>query len=147
MKTYLYILITFVLLGCSSDDDQNNTPQNQFENIQTDVQEGSWKISSFTDAGEDDTFTFESYVFEFSGEGIVIASTDLLSATGNWDYIGIDENESAEIFQLNFAGSNPEEPFDRLTENWKIVVASSTTIQLAYETVDVNKTLIFLKIQ
>lgn len=148
MKTYLYILIAFFMLGCSSDDDTNDdTQQNQFENIETDVQEGSWEISAFTNAGEDDTFTFESYVFDFLGDGTVIAGTDLLSATGSWEYMGLNENESAEIFQLSFAGSNPPEPFDRLTENWQIVAASSTSIQLVYDTVDINKTLTFTKVE
>tara|TARA_R110000850_G_scaffold182360_1_gene307774 strand:+ start:25576 stop:25983 length:408 start_codon:yes stop_codon:yes gene_type:complete len=135
------------MLGCSSDDDNNDPTQNQFENIEADVQEGLWEISAFINAGEDDTFTFESYVFDFSGDGTVIASTDLLSATGTWEYMGLNENESAEIFQLSFAGSNPPEPFDRLTENWEIVAASSTTLQLVYETVDVNKTLTFTKVE
>ncbi len=144
MKNYLYILVALLIMGCSSDDD-NATPQNQFQNIETQVIAGSWEIAAFTNAGEDDTFTFESYVFDFSVAGTVIASSDLLSATGSWDYMGLDENESTEIFQLSFAGSNPQEPFDRLSENWEIVAASSTTIQLVYETVDVNKALTFTK--
>lgn len=146
MKNFFYILVTLFIMGCSSDDD--NAPlQNQFQNIETEVIAGFWEISAFTNAGEDDTFTFESYVFDFSGDGTVIASSDLLSAVGSWDYMGLDENESTEIFQLSFAGSNPQEPFARLSENWEIVATSSTTIQLVYETVDVNKALLFTKMQ
>ncbi len=141
MKNYFYLLFALLMMSCSSDDD---TAQNQFQNIETDLQEGSWEISTYTNAGEDETFVFESYVFDFI-DGTVIASTDLFSATGSWDYLGSDENGSTEIFQINFTGSNPEEPYDRLTENWEIVAASSISIQLVYETVDVNKSLTFTK--
>lgn len=140
MKTFLYITLALFILSCSPDDDADSL-QNQFQNIETDIVEGTWKISAFINDGEDDTFTFESYVFDFFSEGTVIATTDLLSATGGWGYLGYVENESAEIFLLSFAGSNPTEPFDRLTENWEIVAASSTSLQLVYETVDMNKSL------
>lgn len=141
MKNYLYILVALLIMSCSSDDD---TPQNQFQNIETDLEQGSWEINTYTNAGEDETFVFESYVFDFT-DGTVIATTDLFSATGSWDYMGVDENQTTEIFKLSFAGSNPEEPFDRLTENWEIIAASPTSIQLVYETVDVNKSLMFTK--
>lgn len=149
MKSFLIVFTLLFAVACSSDDDSNNSDDsqdlNQFDSIVTDLPEGTWEIESFINQENDNTIVFETYVFDFNEDGTVAAVTDLLSAAGAWSYTG-RLNSDIEYFNLSFTNSNPTEPFDQLTENWEIVSATSTRLEVKVDEVDVMKTLVLTKI-
>ena len=125
MKTSIFAFLTLFLVSCSSDDDSNNSNDDQFANIVTLLPQGNWRVSSFIEGENDQTQTFESFVFEFEESGTVTATNDIFSETGNWNYES--SSSSDEKLNLDFGETNP---FDELTEDWRITTANSTTISL-----------------
>lgn len=147
MKQILIACTLLLFISCSKDDNGNSTDDmndsNQFAQLETDIQNGLWEVSSFIDRGEDKTFDYEGYEFEFQADGVVIGQTDLFSETGTWDYDNSNISDNGELLKLQFNGT---EPFPDLSEDWEIVAASTTSFSLEFDTIDVNKTLQFTKL-
>ncbi len=128
MKTVFFAFLTLLFVSCSSDDDSNNNNDDQFANIVNLLPQGTWRVSSFIDDGNNQTEAFESFTFEFNENGQVIATNDVLSEIGSWSYDSSDDSsDDDEKLNLIFPTNSF---FDELTEDWRITTANSTTISL-----------------
>lgn len=119
---------------CSSDDDSSSNNSNvnvqELINISTD---GTWRVTSFVEEGNDETNHFNNFTFTFNADGTITAVNDPQIITGMWsisnDSSSDDDSSSDEDFVIFFnvdASSN----FEDLNDDWDIVTYSNTRIEL-----------------
>jgi hypothetical protein len=127
LKSILPIALFLVTLtSCNKSKTQNN--------IQDDIQQGTWVVSSYLDNGNDETTDFTSFRFTFNQDGS-LQVMDLLSSstnqfTGQWsisDSNSSDDSIDDLDFNITFNVGNK---LDDLTDDWDIVSQSGTEIKL-----------------
>jgi hypothetical protein len=115
---------------CSSDDDSSSSDPTPIINTAT---QGTWKVTSYTDSGNDETNHFTGYNFTFAAANVLTATNGTNTYTGTWSVTSDDSNDdnpSSDIdFNIGFA--SPAD-FAELTEDWNIVSYSSNTISLIH---------------
>jgi hypothetical protein len=116
---------------CSSDDD-DTSPTDPTPVINT-VTQGTWRVTSFVDSGNDETNHFTGYNFTFGASNVLTATNGVNTYTGTWSVTADDDSDDNPGGDLDFniAFANPAE-FNDLTEDWNIVTYSSTTIALVH---------------
>ena len=136
----LLTMLGFSLMSstCSNDDDGGSPNDNsqQIAQIQTTVESGSWRITTFIDSGQNETADFNGYEFLFNSDGSLIASNGTNTLNGNWS-ITNDSNSSDDDgggnndldFSINFPVPETNR-FNDLNDDWDIVTTSSTKIEL-----------------
>ncbi len=122
-------LFLFLGVGCTSDDydDSSSTAQNQLE---SQVQDGTWRITKFIDSDKDETNDFAGYNFTFLSSGVLNADNGVNQYDGTWSitYGDSDDYGQDELdFNINFNLTND---FEDLNDDWDIISRSSTRIQL-----------------
>ncbi len=132
MKTKLssfFLLLSFIfsmgLVSCKKNKQDDKTK----EEIQSNIQSGSWKISYFEDSGDDHTMNFANYNFVF-GSSSVTASNGATTISGTWSITDSNSNDDSPgdlHFNLFFSGNAN---FEELNDDWEIVSQSSTKIEL-----------------
>ena len=136
LKLIPLLLCTVVLMiasGCSSSDD-NSTPATPVINI---VKNGSWKVTSFIDSGNDETAHFTGYSFTFAAPNVLRATNGTATHTGVWSVTRDDSDDDDSIsddldFNILFNSLSLPADFSELNEDWEIVSYSSTTISLIH---------------
>ncbi len=122
------LLIAVVLYSCSEDDSPNNeNTQNQIEN---NVQSGTWRITNFIDSGTNETNDFIGYDFTFSSSGVMNANNGTNNYDGTWsitDSNSSDDSQDNLDFNINFNLTND---FEDLNDDWDFISNSSTKIEL-----------------
>ncbi|UPT71398.1 MAG: hypothetical protein M0D53_03120 [Flavobacterium sp. JAD_PAG50586_2] len=115
---------------CSSDDDSSSSDPTPIINTAT---QGTWKVTSYTDSGNDETNHFTGYNFTFAAANVLTAANGTNTYTGTWSVTSDDSNDdnpSSDIdFNIGFA--SPAD-FADITEDWNIVSYSSNTISLIH---------------
>jgi hypothetical protein len=105
------------------------------------VTSGSWRVSLFTDSGNNETTDFAGYAFSFSGGGTLTAVKNGVSQNGTWSV-----SSSSNKFNIDLgAKTDSNKPLGELTDDWKILSASSTEIRLADDNASSNEFLTFTK--
>ena len=121
-------MLTLSFVSCSKNDNPpNNFTQNQ---IQTNIQIGSWRITKFIDSGVDETNNFTGYNFTFGNTGILNASNGINNYSGTWSITDSNSNDDSLgdlDFNINFNLTNN---FADLIDAWDFVSQSSTKIEL-----------------
>lgn len=115
---------------CSSDDDSSSSDPTPIINTAT---EGTWKVTSYRDSGNDETNHFTGYNFTFAAANVLTATNGTNTYTGTWSVTSDDSNDdnpSSDI-DFNIAFASPAD-FAELTEDWNIVSYSSNTISLTH---------------
>jgi len=114
--------------SCTKEDDP---PGDDILNqIQSDVQNGTWRIASFIDSGEDETHHFAGFNFAFNGSGVLNASNGTITYDGTWsisDSNSGDDSQDEIDFNIYFNLSNE---FEDLNDDWDLVSRSDTKIEL-----------------
>jgi len=133
-KQFLYRSILFLgvfifITSCSSDDDDtsNTTTQNQLQN---NVQSGTWRITNFIDSGTDETYHFTGYQFTFNSSGVLTADNGSVSYDGIWSITNSSSssNSNSDLdFNIYFNLTND---FEELNDDWDILSQSTTKIEL-----------------
>jgi len=98
--------------------------------IQTNVQSGTWRISSFIDSGNDETNHFVGYNFTFNETGILNANNGTNNYDGTWSITDSNSNDDSQDdldFNINF--SSPTDFVD-LNDDWDFISQASTKIEL-----------------
>lgn len=126
MKKILILITAIVFAACSSDDDSGDANTNEFEQIETTLPQGEWKISTLIDGESDHTADFQSFIFTFKADGTVTAQNDLFTENGTWTYD--NSSSSSEELVLQFSETNP---FDKINDDWDIVSISNSKIELS----------------
>lgn len=142
MKTpnFIYGLIVMFSLSllsgtCSSDDDDGpstNDNSAQIQQIQTQAQSGTWRITSYIDSGQDETTDFTGYNFTFESNGTLTATNVTNNQTGSWSVTDSNSNDdSPDDIDFNISFNVPDtSDFDDLNDDWDIVSHTDTRIQL-----------------
>ena len=137
------ILKSIALMACLSlfsfqcDEDDVNPNDNSLKKaaIELNMQDGTWRISSYVDSGQNETSDFAGYIFAFSSTGALIASNGAMTKQGIWSVnddnsSDDDSNDDNDIdFNIVFDVAETDD-FDDLNDDWDIVSHSSTQLQL-----------------
>lgn len=95
---------------------------------------GSWKITVFSENGNDKTSHFSGYNFTFGSDNYLIADNGTNSYAGIWsvttDDSSDDDHPSGDI-DFNILFSVPDS-FTGLNEDWHIVHRTSTKLSLEH---------------
>ncbi len=105
-----------LLSACTRNLDNNNT-----SNIAT---AGTWRVTLFTDSGNDETSDFAGYSFSFGNNGTLTATKNGTSQNGTW-------STSSGRFIINLGPKvDTNKPLGELTDDWKIISTSDAEIKL-----------------
>jgi len=119
MKKPLSISILVLVMAVSScKKDDNSSPA-----INSTVQEGKWKITLYSDNGNDEKDHYTNFEFQFNPDGTLTAVKTGSTVNGTWSN-GNDDSQQKLV--LNF--TTP--PFDELNDDWHILEQNSSLIKL-----------------
>jgi hypothetical protein len=130
LKIWIYasLFLALSLTACNGDDDDEIITIQ--DNIESNVESGTWRISKFIDSGDDETNDFAGYVFTFESNGVLNATNGVNSYDGTWSITDSNSNDDSEDdldFNINF---NLMNEFEDLNDDWDIISQSSTKIEL-----------------
>ena len=117
-NTELQAGIENVIDDCN-DDGSGNTSLSDI------IVNGTWRISSFIDDGEDETDNFNGYNFTFLSNGNAVAIKNTITINGLWSNY-IDDGYSK--LDLSFDDNLLEE----LEEDWRILENNNSLIKLRH---------------
>lgn len=121
MKKILFLLIPISIFFVACDSRSNST-----DNTNQVVTSGSWRISLYTDSGNNETSNFSGYTFVFNSNGTLEAIKNNVTQNGTWSI-----SSSSNKFNINLGPKdNTNKPLGDLTDNWKILSNSTTEIRL-----------------
>lgn len=134
----LILLLSLTLLSstCSSDDDGGYFPPNnnnaEIQQIITQAQSGTWRITSFIDSGQDETNDFNGYNFTFGSDGTLTASNGSNTETGTWSVTDSNSNDdSNDDVDFNIFFNVPDtNNFEDLNDDWDVVSHTDNRMQL-----------------
>jgi len=113
---------------CSSDDNSSSTDPAPVINTAT---QGTWRISSYVDSGNNETSNFAGYNFTFGPSNVLSATNGTNTYNGTWSVTADssnDDNPSSDL-DFNIAFASPAN-FADLTDDWDVVSHTATTISL-----------------
>ncbi|MGC4036381.1 MAG: hypothetical protein QM764_10480 [Chitinophagaceae bacterium] len=130
MKKQLILLaFSFVLFSCHKDDNNNNN---------ADISQGTWRVTLFTDSGNDETSDFTGYEFTFANSGVLSAIRGAITTNGTWS--------RGSKFNIDLGvKSDSNKPLGELTDDWKILSISSNEIKLGDDNASSGESLTFTK--
>ena len=129
-KTLFFLPLFVFLFSCHKSDDNNNS--------NVDISQGTWRITLFTDSGNDETSDFTGYGFTFGNGGILTAQKGTGSQAGTWN--------RGSGFNIDLgAKSDSNKPLGELTDNWKIISITSSEIKLTDDNASSGELLTFTK--
>lgn len=122
---------------CSSDDDGSNQNDNSQEiaEIESEIESGTWRITSYIDSGNDETNDFNGYNFTFSTNGTLTATNGTTTYTGTWSVTdssnSSDDSNDEDDIDFNIFFPVPESnDFEDLNDDWDIVSHNDTMLSL-----------------
>jgi hypothetical protein len=105
------------------------------------VTSGTWKVTLFTDSGNDETSDFTGYTFTFTDGGTLTAVKSGVTKTGTWSV-----NNSSNKFNIDLGPKvDINKPLGELTDDWKILSYTETVIRLTDDNPASNEFLTFTK--
>ena len=125
IKIFAPLLVLFIISSCNKD-------KKAVKQIDKNIIEGTWRITSFNDSGDDETYHFTNYNFTFSDNGSVSASNGSTTVSGTWSTSNSNSNDdsSSDVhFILNFPVDDSH-PFEDLNDDWDVVSQSKTKLDL-----------------
>ena len=135
MRTIIFSFLLLAILSlpaCTTHDSLSSTTSQS-------ISSGDWRITQFTEQGNDETADFAGYRFTFSSSGVLSAVRSNISQTGNWS-VGSGK------FTINLGTkSGNNKPLGELTDDWKIVAVTETEIRLTDDNAANNEFLTFSK--
>lgn len=132
-KILLAAFSSLLLASCSTSNNSSDAGQ-----VAT---SGTWRVTLFTDSGNDETSDFAGYSFTFSTSGSVTAAKNGVTQTGTWSV-----NTSSNKFNIDLGAKiDTNKPLGELTDDWKIISVSETVIQLEDDNSASNEKLTFTK--
>ncbi|SIO02457.1 hypothetical protein [Chitinophaga niabensis] len=130
MRKLTLVLLLFV--SCSRD---NNSPVVD-PNAPT---SGTWRVSLFSERGNNETSDFNGYTFTFGNTGTATASKSGTTKNGTW-------NISSNKFNLDLGvKSDANKPLGELTDDWKIISVNTNEIKLTDDNASSAEFLTFTK--
>lgn len=138
-KNFIWLVslaIGFVFVACDpSDDNNNDTGTSSADQVAMVAQNGTWRVSTYTDDGEDETSDYNGFTFTFASDGVLTASSSSRTLVGTWSVTDSsnssddDDGTDDDDFNIFFSVSDDDD-FDDLVDDWDITLVNSTTISL-----------------
>lgn len=125
---FLFTLTT----SCGSDDDSNSVNNGSINEITTIVKTGTWKVTTFSEDGNDETDNYTGFNFTFGNNNVLTATNGADTHTGTWSVTTSDSNDddnSDNDIDFNIVFASPQE-FNDLSDDWDIIEYSSEVIKL-----------------
>lgn len=123
MKSFLLSFSVAILVsGIISCD--NNNPDDASTSQQ--LTSGNWRVSLFTDSGNDETSDFTGYRFTFRTDGTLAAEKSGSAQEGSWE---VNSNSTRLLIDLG-PKNDTNKPLGELTDDWVILSRSATEIRL-----------------
>lgn len=117
MRT-LILLFAAALLGACSSRSDNNAPAS--------VPGGTWRVTLFSERGNNETSDFAGYTFTFATGGTATAANAGGNKQGSWAL-----NSNSTRFNIDFgAKTDANKPLGELTDDWKVISMTATEIKL-----------------
>ena len=115
-RQFISVLFSgFLLVGsCNKDNSNNNNNPSS----------GTWRVTLFTDSGNDETSDFSGYTFTFASSGVLTAAKSGVDQPGTWSQTSSDFNIDLGV------KSDSNKPLGELTDNWDIISVSANEIKL-----------------
>jgi hypothetical protein len=111
---FLALLLVASFGGCSNNNNDDLTDT---------ITAGTWRVSYFTQNGDEDTSLFRGYVFTFRPDATVsVTRPSLPVALGTWD-----EHDSDRRLDLDFGISGL---LEKLNEDWVVITVDNDVILL-----------------
>ena len=140
IKYYLLTAAFTFLAACTSDDNDNDNPNDlsaQISEIENLASTGSWIVASYIDSGTDETNDYNGYQFTFNQNGTLIASNGANQVEGTWSITVDDSNDSnddsmdnsSDDIDFNIFFSSPE-VFSELTDDWDPMSITNNRMEL-----------------
>lgn len=130
----LLVIIAVFAVSCEKSD-SSSTDTGQI------VTSGTWRVTLFTDSGNNETADFNGYTFTFSDGGTLTAIKSGVSKTGTWSV-----SSSSNKFNIDLGPKiDTNKPLGELTDDWKILSKSATEIRLTDDNPASNEFLTFTK--
>lgn len=138
MKTLLfYWLLTALAVNTISCDRSGSVDSTTSQIITS----GSWRVTLFTDSGNDETTDFAGYTFTFNSGGNLMAVKNGATTNGTWSI-----NSSSNKFNIDLGPKVvTNKPLGELTDDWKILSNTATEIRLTDDNTTSNEFLTFTK--
>lgn len=135
MKNVLLIAATILVFSCTRKDDEitpssNNNNQTTKSTIETIVKNGIWEITTYNEDGNNKTYLYSDYLFDFGEDGTILASNANNKYDGIWslnDSKSNDDSQNDIHFNLLFTDANI---LIELNDDWEIQSHSDTKIML-----------------
>ncbi len=127
-------VIGLIVLSAACSRSLDNNPADT-------VTSGTWRVTLFTDSGNDETSDFAGYIFSFNNNGTMTATKNSVSQNGSWH---VDNSSNKFIIDLG-PKVDSNKPLGELTDDWKIISATDTEIKLTDDNASSNEFLTFTK--
>ncbi len=125
MKKAAIMIFAAAIAILSSCDHSANTGNISANTTQV-VTSGSWRVTLFTDSGNDETSDFNGYNFVFNTDGTIVATKNGVAKNGTWS---VNQSSNKLIIDLGVK-DDTNKPLGELTDDWLIVSKSATEIKL-----------------
>ncbi|TVZ25236.1 META domain-containing protein [Gillisia sp. Hel_I_86] len=136
---FVGLFAPFIVSSCNNNDDAMS-PTNQvvdvdqetIDEVKTNVQSGTWRITKFMEDDVDETDRFTGFSLIFDANGTLTASDGTETFMGTWsitdsDSSDDDSNDDDLDFNINFNLTND---FEDLNDDWNFVSRSATKVEL-----------------
>ncbi|MCG9971686.1 hypothetical protein [Christiangramia crocea] len=129
------ILVTLSLfLACDNDKDDITLSAAEAAQLNYIVQQGEWRISSYSSNGSDNTANYSDYLFLFEDDNNLLANSSSESINGTWR---ISNDSGSEVdsykdvdFNIFFSSTGK---LAELTRNYDVISATNDEIRLSLE--------------
>ena len=131
-KISTFVLVMLMGVSCNRD---NTSPV-----IDTNAPaSGTWRVTLFSERGNNETGDFGGYTFTFGSNGTAVAAKGGTNTNGTW-------NISSRKFNLDFGvKSDANKPLGELTDDWKIISVTTNEIKLTDDNASSAEFLTFSK--
>ncbi len=120
------LFVVAALVSCSKDDKTTATGITEAQ-VNTIIVDGTWDVSSYSEAGVDQSSDFSGYAFDFNADGSLVA-TGPATKTGTWD----STTDSGKVkIPIAFA-SETDGPFESISDDWFVLTATNQKIELKH---------------
>ncbi len=129
------LLFAGAVISCSDDDSSSATnPNGNATAVANNMKSGTWRVTSYTEDGNDETNHFTNYNFDFNENGVVVAVNGTNTYSGIWSVTDSnssddDDNGSNDDIDFNIGFSSPAD-FADLTDDWDVESSTGTKITL-----------------
>jgi hypothetical protein len=129
------LIFSGAAISCSDDDSSSASTNANPTAVINNMKSGTWRITNFTDDGNDETNHFTNFDFTFDENNVLMATDGTNTFNGLWTVTNDDSSDdddnssSSSDIDFNIVFSSPD-MFTDLTDDWEIQERSGVRIKL-----------------